>query len=102
LRFRNVKSISARRDESRHGIDGLVLPRARSSCSEHQVVTIRVRVLPTFGYYSGGMWNARLRKPIHLKDGRTIKTLSDAKYFLLSLPARSAAAKVAVPRRTSG
>jgi hypothetical protein len=34
------------------------------------------------------MWNARLRKPIHLKDGRTIKTLSDAKYFFLSLPAR--------------
>jgi hypothetical protein len=44
--------------------------------------------LPTFADYSGGMWNVRLRKPIHLKDGRTIKTLSDAKYFLLSLPAR--------------
>jgi hypothetical protein len=34
------------------------------------------------------MWNARLRKPIRLRDGRTIKTLSDAKYFFLSLPAR--------------
>jgi hypothetical protein len=34
------------------------------------------------------MWNSRLRKPIRLKDGRIIRTLSDAKYFFLSLPAR--------------
>jgi hypothetical protein len=34
------------------------------------------------------MWNCRLREPIRLKDGRTIKTLTDAKYFFLSLPAR--------------
>lgn len=32
------------------------------------------------------MWNVRLRKPIRLRDGRTIRTLGDARYVILSLP----------------
>lgn len=34
------------------------------------------------------MWSARLRKPILLEDGRTIKTLADARDLVLSLPVR--------------
>jgi hypothetical protein len=34
------------------------------------------------------MWNARLRKPIRLEDGRTIRTLGDARDVVLSLPKR--------------
>jgi len=37
-------------------------------------------------YYSAWMWNARLRKPIRVEDGRTIKTLSDARDMILALP----------------
>lgn len=32
------------------------------------------------------MWKARLRKPIRLTDGRTLKTLSDARDMILALP----------------
>jgi hypothetical protein len=39
-------------------------------------------------YYITNMWNARLRKPIRLEDGRTIRTLGDARDVVLSLPKR--------------
>ena len=31
-------------------------------------------------------WASRLRHPIHLADGRTLKTLSDARDMILALP----------------
>jgi hypothetical protein len=34
------------------------------------------------------MWNSRLRRPLHLSDGRTLKTLDDARAFVGSLPER--------------
>jgi hypothetical protein len=32
------------------------------------------------------MWNVRLARPVHLEDGRTINTLSDAREIILGLP----------------
>jgi hypothetical protein len=32
------------------------------------------------------MWNVRLARPVHLEDGRTISTLSDAREIILGLP----------------
>jgi hypothetical protein len=34
------------------------------------------------------MWNSRLRRPLCLTDGRTLKTLDDARVFIGSLPER--------------
>jgi hypothetical protein len=33
-------------------------------------------------------WNARLRHPVRLSNGATLRTLGDARDFVLSLPAR--------------
>jgi hypothetical protein len=33
-------------------------------------------------------WNSRLRHPIALADGRTLRTLADARDMILSLPER--------------
>jgi hypothetical protein len=33
-------------------------------------------------------WNSRLRRPLRLTDGRTLKTLDDARAFIGSLPER--------------
>jgi hypothetical protein len=48
------------------------------------------RAIPgAVGYYIAGMpWNSRLRHPIPLADGRTLRTLADARDMVLSLPAR--------------
>ena len=38
--------------------------------------------------YISVMWNSRLRRPLHLTDGRVLKTLEDARAFIGSLPER--------------
>jgi hypothetical protein len=44
---------------------------------------------PTDGHpYITVMWNSRLRRPLHLTDGRVLKTLEDARAFIGSLPER--------------
>jgi hypothetical protein len=35
--------------------------------------------------YIQPMWNVRLARPVHLEDGRTINTLSDARAIILGL-----------------
>jgi hypothetical protein len=45
--------------------------------------------LPCLGdkpIYINTMWNVRFARPVHLEDGRTINTLSDAREIILGLP----------------
>jgi hypothetical protein len=42
--------------------------------------------LPILADYSTGMWETPLDKVIRLEDGRTIKTLADARDVILGLP----------------
>jgi hypothetical protein len=38
--------------------------------------------------YITSMWKSRLRRPLHLSDGRSLRTLDDARAFIASLPER--------------
>jgi hypothetical protein len=42
-------------------------------------------------YITSVSWTSRLRKPLHLTDGRTIRTIADARDMILALPDRDQA-----------